>query len=133
MATLCGRACSFTVDGESYDSHIATLNLSGVETDVTKFGSGEYGDYVVCSINGTINASFYGDILSALAVGDVVKLIFTLGYTEDVTLTFNDAVVQSINSAIDSKGIAMFDAVFRLTGYMVIGSTTDSSESSESS
>lgn len=116
MAILCGRSCSFTVGGTSYTSHTVSVAQAGTETDVTHFGSGLFGDFVVCSVNGTVNASFYDNILSVLTVGDVVTLVLVLGYDTPITLTFTDAVVQSINSAVDAKGIAMFDSVFRLTG-----------------
>jgi hypothetical protein len=118
MATtaICGRSCSFTVGGQAYDSHSFTLNLTGTETDVTAFGSGFWGDTIVCSGTGTVNASFYGNVISALEVGDIVTVVLTYGYASPVTVTLTNAVVQTIASTVDAKGIAGFDITFKITG-----------------
>ena len=130
MPVLCGRNCSFEVDNSSYISHMFTLNMAGVETDVTAFGSGKFGDYVVCSVNGTVNASFYDNVVSAISIGDEVDLDLELGYDAPVVLSFTDAVVQSVTATVDAKGIAGFDVIFRLTGDMSVEVGSDASSQS---
>lgn len=116
MSAICGRECSFSVASTTYTSHRFDITLDGEETDVTAFGAGQFGDWVVCRVNGSINASFYENIINVLDVNDAVTLNFTIG-TSDLTVA---AVVKSVNTGIDAKGIATFNAVFRLTGAITV-------------
>ncbi len=114
-AILCGRKCSFTAGGSAYDSHNVELSMQGEPVDVTAFGSGPYGDFVVCRINGTCTANFYDNILNIITPGDELSLVLTLGYDVPVVITVA-SVLQSVVTGIDAKGIALFSATFRLTG-----------------
>lgn len=124
MATsaICGRSCSFTVGGESYDGHNVSLQVAGNETDVTAFGAGDFGDWLICGANGTVTAGFYDNLVGVLSIGDQVSLILTLGYTAPVVVTIA-SVVQSFGVDADAKGIVMQTATFRLTGDISLGGT----------
>ncbi len=121
---ICGRTCSVTVQKEggyasNYDFHNAQLSLEGIETDVTAFGSGIYGDWVTCGANATLTAGCYDNILGIMDPGDEVTVVLTLGYEAPVTVTCA-AKVSTIGSDVDAKGIVMNSVTFRLTGDPVI-------------
>ncbi len=114
MGALCGRLCSFKVDDTTYTSHNVDLSLSGQEFDITKFGDGEFGDFVVCFVNGTVTAGFYANIVGEITPGDEVDLELVLGYEDPITIDI-PAVVESVSTGIDAKGVALFTGVFKIT------------------
>ncbi len=125
MATnaICGRTCSVVVGSETLVFHNAQLQVDGIETDVTAFGSGAFGDWVTCGASATLNAGTYENLMGVLDAGDEVSVVLTLGYSTAVTVTCA-AKVQSIGVDADAKGVVMQTVVFRLTGDPVVAPST---------
>lgn len=111
MAAICGKSCSIVFGSDAYLAHQFTLSLSGNEIDVTAFGSGEYGDYLSCNPAGTVSAELYE--APGLSIGDTVTVVMTWGET---TLTGTGAIVTSIGSNVDAKGVAGHSIALRLVG-----------------
>lgn len=117
---ICGKSCSVTIGSQAYDAHQFSIARQANEIDVTGFGSGDYGDWLACSVNGTITVQCYD--LPVLAPGDAVTVVTTFGYTSIVTITFTNAKVTSFNSEVDAKGIVAHTVVCRIVGDPTIGS-----------
>jgi len=110
MAAVCGKDCNLGGLSGNVVAHSFTLDIAGQETDVSAFGSGEFGDYLVCRSAGTLSVNTYA--YPSEDVGDTVSLSANVGAS---TLTI-PGIVQSKNIAIDAKGIAQFVTTVRITG-----------------
>ncbi len=114
---ICGRECSFASSNLSgVVSFEYTWNMEGIETETIQFGSGVYGDYLVCGINGTVQASFYDmTVISDAAIGDIGTVTMTIGYSSPITVTV-PCIVQAMNHTVPAAGVPTAQVTFRLTG-----------------
>ena len=111
---ICGRTCAVTVGGTAYSAHKFSLSMDGQEKDITSFGASPFGEWLYCMINGEVTIDCY-ELPSMLAIGDVVSVIMTFGFTPTVILTA-PGKVKSLKNDIDAKGEAMFTIGVKLTG-----------------
>ncbi len=119
-SAICGRTCSITVGGQSYNAHKFDFNMEGKEDDVTAFGSSQFGDWLYCLVNATITMECYQ--LPALNINDIVVVVLTFGFTPVVTMNSAGAKVKSVKNSVDAKGIAQFTVEVRLTAVPTISS-----------
>ena len=109
---VCGRDCSFSVDASNVASgYRYTIDTSAVETDVSTFASGVYGDSLVCNRQGTITINSYED--PSVSPGDTsVSFIGTCNAT---SYTASECICINKSGDFDAKGVPFFTIVLRIT------------------
>jgi hypothetical protein len=122
IMAICAKSCAITIDSGTYESHSVELTRGTTLVDVTHFGSGAYGDFLGCGLNGTITAQMYN--FPTLVPGDIVgTTVVRLDYTPDVALTFSNCVVETFNTSYDAKGGVVNNTLsLRIVGDPSIGS-----------
>ncbi len=111
---ICGKDCSITVDSVTVEGHQYTITTNAEEIDVTAFESGDYGDWLACAKNGTIQIRSYAN--PGVVAGDTADIVAVIGDPAVLTLTMNDCKCVSLELSTDAKGVVEFVSTFRLVG-----------------
>lgn len=112
MAAYCGRTATLTLTGGTSVTLAVfnvSLTLSGNETDITAFGSGEFGNYIVCNKSGELSVDSYEycGLVSSITGYSLVAA--------NKTFTGN-CIGRDFTTGVDAKGVVTFNYVLRLTG-----------------
>lgn len=111
---ICGTSCSISLNGGAAeaDAHAFTLNWASNEQDVRTFGSDDFGDWLACAENGTLEIRTYDYIGATVDPGT------TATYSANCSsATFSgNCVATVLNIAVDAKGLVEYSHTFRLTG-----------------
>ena len=107
----CGRICNIEVDnGDAFEGYISQISQEGERIDVTKFGDGIDGSWLVdCKVTGSIMIQSYDD--PGASVGDENALsanVCSHLYTCDAT-------VQSKTVDFDAKGVPYWTTTWAVT------------------
>jgi len=116
MAAYCGRTATLSLTGgTSVTLAVFNVNLTlgGNEIDVSAFGSGEFGDTIVCNKSGDLSIDSYEYL------GDVSSIT---GYSlAAANKTFSgNCVGKDFTTGVDAKGVVTFNYVLKLTGNISI-------------
>jgi hypothetical protein len=110
---VCGTSCSITVNGNvASDAHSFVINWTTEEQNTRVFGDGIFGSWLACASQGTLTIESY-ELIAGVEPG-TAGIIYSAD-CGNVTLAGN-CVSTSLNVPVDSKGLAGFSHVFRLTG-----------------
>ena len=114
MCAVCGNDATISVDdSEQTNAHIFNISSSAPGEDVRTFDSGDYGAFVNCIREGTIDISTYTPI-SGLAPGGTADIVANVAGQDTVTLS--NVVCVSKDVSVDAKSIVNWDYSFRITG-----------------
>lgn len=113
---ICGKDCSVSVsDGTAFEGHRWTLTANAPEIDVRTFASGDYGSWLACIKDGSVEIGTYLPI-SGMEPSDNSNIVLTVGSPAVQTLTCNDVKCTSVSIGVDAKGLAEYTYTFKLTG-----------------
>lgn len=112
--SICGKDCSITVDGATFEGHSYTIDTTAEETETRAFGSGDYGSWLTCSKSGTITINSYAN--PGVISGDTADIVAVIGDPAVLTLTATASKCTAFNISVDAKGVVEFVSTFRLTG-----------------
>jgi len=113
---ICGDSCSVTVGGgATFEGHRYVITVNAPDIDVRTFSSGEYGSWLTCVKDGTVDIETYLPIPSIQA-GSTADLVCTIASNPIKLLTASDTRCTNITVNVDSKDVVTFSYSFKLTG-----------------
>jgi hypothetical protein len=111
---ICGDTCSIEIgDGGLVTyGHRFSINTNAPEIDVRTFGSGDYGDWLACTKDGTITLNTYMPV-DGVEVGDTgIQVICNVG---SKPLTAAACTVTNVTCDVDAKSVVEWTYTFKLT------------------
>lgn len=114
MATnaICGDSCSIVIGGSStFEAHRFTLTANAPDIDVRSFGSGDWGEYLSCFKDATIDAECYVPI-NSLEPGDAASITMTVGTH---TLSAPSTKCTNVTYNVDAKDVVNVTYSFRVS------------------
>lgn len=110
---ICGDSCTIRIDDSTaFEGHRFTITANAPEIDIRHFGSGDYGDFIACFKDGTIDVETYLPI-TTLEAGDTANIVATVG---EKTLTAADTLLTNVTVGVDAKDVVNYTYSFKLTG-----------------
>lgn len=110
---ICGDTCDITVGSLLSDGHKFTINVNAPEIDVRAFGSGDFGDWLACTKDGTITINTYMPVGSTEAGDTGIACSCNVGAK---TLSATNCTCSTITCDVDAKGVVEWTYVLKLTG-----------------
>ena len=105
---FCGRNASLTLNGSAVSGVFRVgFTSTGNEEDISAYGSGDYGDWIVCTKEGELTIESY----AYLGTGAETFAITAGGTTFSGTCE-----PRSFASAADAKGVVTYRMTLSLTG-----------------
>lgn len=109
MAVVCGRTCALSVGGSTIANAYKWEYKSDANVeDVTHFGSGIEGSWIVCTKKATVTMESY-DAFSA-SINDTVTVTLSGGISSTVY-----GIVISKGESVDAKGVVTYTLTVQQT------------------
>jgi len=108
---ICGTDVTVDCGAGEFLGHKVSVNLTGTPIDVRHFGSGLFGDWLVCAWTGEIVVSSYEPIENTIP--SVATIVVT---SANSTMSFAACPLMDIKRDVDAKGIEEFVTTWKIVG-----------------
>ena len=115
--SICGDTCTIASSAlGSFEGHRFVIELGSNEIDTRIFGDQDYGSFIACALNGSVNVDSYKR--PDVEIGDSLTATVSVG-TEEFKIP---CIVTNQSINVDAKDVVQFTTKMRIENDIIIHS-----------